>query len=185
MSVLIALLPVNSISHRVVLWLHKPDPGSLLPQTHFKHFCWVPAQWSIHLNEKVEYLSKRIKDSDFLGTCLKISFTSGNSDQIRILTSIVTQSNNFTLHGDSSCINRTNASHVNRCEDVIVTRLLCKMLITTDIVFVLDYCIMINVTSVNLVPLWDTFSFHVYSISRSVFYVGTDGFKHHLFSLFL
>lgn len=136
LSVLKALQSVSSGSPRVILWLQRKI-FSVCSRATSIIFVWVPGHRGIPLNEEADRLAKSVVQQDVLldwASPEDLLHYSKSQSNLKTLQQF-DHSKYYVSHGAVPQIAVTSAWGRGRREDVLISRLVCRMLITPALLF--------------------------------------------------
>lgn len=136
LSVLTALQNVSLRSPSIVIWLHNKITN-ILRRIPTLQICWVPGHRGISLNERADELAKSVGDREIMleWVCFE-DLIRYNKRRLWIHNeSIFNTSKYMHSNGSIPSIYQVHQWSANRREDVLITRLVCKMLITPAMLY--------------------------------------------------
>lgn len=131
LSVLLALQYITLKSLRVILWLHNKINRMRKFSLRFSLY-WVPGHRGIPLNVKADGLPRSVSASDpSIDWIAPEDLIRALFQEIKLHSECSFETYKYYIsHGDSPNINQSRHRALNRRDDVLVSRLLCKMVIT-------------------------------------------------------
>ena len=136
LSVLTSLQNVSLKSPSIIIWLHNKIMA-ILNRVPFLQFCWVPGHRGIPLNERADELAKSVGSRDVMidWICFE-DLIRYNKKRLWIANDSVYCSSKYRrCNGNIPTIHKIHLWSTNRREDVLITRLICRMLITPALLY--------------------------------------------------